>query len=331
MLVQEGGQESPTLAALRQQGRAGEDWVREGPGRQTPGGGMVQGAGYQLVLRPQWHGGGAGGPEAGQEEPGGGGGGASLLYQTGATCQKLDGLAVHPLQEVEEKARLQRELQELRGSKGGTVRSIRKELEMINVGAARMENERVARKVDGLDRAERVEMVLPDPSYSFGERGVWKEQEVVAQEGWQQEHWQGQGHGKEHWQGQGQVQGQEQEQEQEQGQGWWSDRSGEQEEPVYSKVNKSSKTAKKVEAKKELVEAEKVEEEGPVEAKKSEGKIKEKLALLRKQTEEEVMRMKEKTSSMVNSIKMQRETERGRSRYLLALQFLQKLWIPKAI
>ena len=83
------------------------------------------------------------------------------------------------------------------------------------------------------------------------------------------------------------------------------------------------------EAQKELVdimpEAEKVEEEGPVEAKKSEGKIKEKLALLRKQTEEEVMRMKVKTSSMVNSIKMQRETERGRSRYLLALQFLQKL------
>ena len=262
------------------------------------------------------------------------------LYSTRQVihARQLAGLAVLTLQEVEEKARLQRELQELRGSKGGTVRSIRKELEMINVGAARKENERVARKVDGLDRVERVERVLPDPSYNWGERGVRKEQEVVAQEGWQQEQWQG--NSQEQWQGQRQVQGQEQgqDQEQEQGQGWWSDRSGEQEEPVYSKVNKSNKAAKKVEAKeaqKELVdsvpEAQGVEEEGPVEAKKSDSKIKEKLAQLRKQTEEEVMRMKEKTSTMVNSIKMQRETERGRSRYLLCLQFLQKLWIPKAI
>ena len=39
MWGQASGQESPTLAALRQQGRAGEDWLREEPGRQTPGGG----------------------------------------------------------------------------------------------------------------------------------------------------------------------------------------------------------------------------------------------------------------------------------------------------
>merc|ERR1712051_869927 len=50
-----------------------------------------------------------------------------------------------------------------------------------------------------------------------------------------------------------------------------------------------------------------------VESKKSEGKIKEKLALLKKQTEE-VMRMKEKTSGLVNSLKAQKEQTRGRSR-----------------
>ena len=53
-----------------------------------------------------------------------------------------------------------------------------------------------------------------------------------------------------------------------------------------------------------------------VESKKSEGKIKEKLALLKKQTEDEVMRMKEKTSGLVNSLKAQKEQTRGRSRYL---------------
>merc|ERR1712083_1078905 len=51
-----------------------------------------------------------------------------------------------------------------------------------------------------------------------------------------------------------------------------------------------------------------------VESKKSEGKIKEKLALLKKQTEEEVMKMKEKTSGLVNSLKAQKEQTRGRSR-----------------
>ena len=51
-----------------------------------------------------------------------------------------------------------------------------------------------------------------------------------------------------------------------------------------------------------------------VESKKSEGKIKEKLALLKKQTEEEVVRMKEKTSGLVNSLKAQKEQARGRSR-----------------
>ena len=54
-----------------------------------------------------------------------------------------------------------------------------------------------------------------------------------------------------------------------------------------------------------------------VESKKSEGKIKEKLAMLKKQTEEEVMRMKEKTSGLVNSLKAQKEQTRGRSRYLI--------------
>merc|ERR1711990_110264 len=42
-------------------------------------------------------------------------------------------------------------------------------------------------------------------------------------------------------------------------------------------------------------------------------KIKEKLALLKKQ-EEEVVRMKEKTSGLVNSLKAQKEQARGRSR-----------------
>merc|ERR1712181_187926 len=52
-----------------------------------------------------------------------------------------------------------------------------------------------------------------------------------------------------------------------------------------------------------------------VESKKSEGKIKEKLALLKKQTEVEVMRMKEKTSGLVNNLKeKQKEQTRGRSR-----------------
>merc|ERR1719204_606448 len=45
-----------------------------------------------------------------------------------------------------------------------------------------------------------------------------------------------------------------------------------------------------------------------------EGKIKEKLALLKKQTEEEVVKMKEKTSGLVNSLKAQKEHTRGRSR-----------------
>merc|ERR1712192_256090 len=51
-----------------------------------------------------------------------------------------------------------------------------------------------------------------------------------------------------------------------------------------------------------------------VESKKSEGKIKEKLALLKKQTEVEVMRMKEKTGELVNNLKAQKEQTRGRSR-----------------
>ena len=58
------------------------------------------------------------------------------------------------------------------------------------------------------------------------------------------------------------------------------------------------------------------ESKDPVaETKKSDGKIKEKLALLKKQTEEEVIKMKEKTSGLVNSLKAQKEQTRGRSRY----------------
>ena len=40
-------------------------------------------------------------------------------------------------QEVEEKAQLQRELEEMRRSRGSTVKSIRRELEMITLGQAK--------------------------------------------------------------------------------------------------------------------------------------------------------------------------------------------------
>ena len=65
------------------------------------------------------------------------------------------------------------------------------------------------------------------------------------------------------------------------------------------------------------------ESKDPVaESKKSDGKIKEKLALLKRQTEEEVIKMKEKTSSLVNSLKAQKEQTRGRSRYSASHRFI---------
>ena len=65
------------------------------------------------------------------------------------------------------------------------------------------------------------------------------------------------------------------------------------------------------------------ESKDPVaESKKSDGKIKEKLALLKKQTEEEVIKMKEKTSGLVNSLKAQKEQTRGRSRYSASSRFI---------
>merc|ERR1712025_227755 len=97
-------------------------------------------------------------------------------------------------------------------------------------------------------------------------------------------------------------------------------------EPVYSVPNKE-KVVKHVHLEEEVevipIQSSKSEklvlettdgESTEVESKKSEGKIKEKLALLKKQTEEEVMRMKEKTSGLVNSLKAQKEQTRGRSR-----------------
>ena len=65
------------------------------------------------------------------------------------------------------------------------------------------------------------------------------------------------------------------------------------------------------------------ESKDPVaESKKSDGKLKEKLALLKRQTEEEVIKMKEKTSSLVNSLKAQKEQTRGRSRYSASSRFI---------
>ena len=97
-------------------------------------------------------------------------------------------------------------------------------------------------------------------------------------------------------------------------------------EPVYSVPNKE-KVVKHVHLEEEVevipIQSSKSEKlvmettdggSTEVESKKSEGKIKEKLALLKKQTEEEVMRMKEKTSGLVNSLKAQKEQARGRSR-----------------
>merc|ERR1719412_200780 len=60
---------------------------------------------------------------------------AALREARSTQMEELDPL-YSTRQELEEKARLQRELEELRGNKGSTVRSIRKELEEINMGVA---------------------------------------------------------------------------------------------------------------------------------------------------------------------------------------------------
>merc|ERR1711936_1517836 len=184
-------------------------------------------------------------------------------------------------QELEEKARLQRELEELRGNKGSTVRSIRKELEEINMGVAMREGE----------EREEVRQMFSDPSSHWVEerRRIREEAERPMTTSWENV------------------------------------------EPVYSVPNKE-KVVKHVHLEEEVEvipiqgsvhgKSEKVVMETTdggsaeviVESKKSEGKIKEKLALLKKQTEEEVMKMKEKTSGLVNSLKAQKEQARGRSR-----------------
>merc|ERR1719391_786669 len=193
-------------------------------------------------------------------------------------------------QELEEKARLQRELEELRGNKGSTVRSIRKELEEINMGVAIREGE----------EREEVRKMFSDPS----------------------SHWQGERR---------RIQA---EAERPSAASWENDVeprfSNVPKEPVYSvpkeKVVKHVHLEDEVEVipiqssvrdKSEKLAMETTDggsTEVLVESKKSEGKIKEKLALLKKQTEEEVMRMKEKTSGLVNSLKAQKEQTRGRSR-----------------
>ena len=87
----------------------------------------------------------------------------------------------------------------------------------------------------------------------------------------------------------------------------------EEEEPIYSKPNKVAKhTAEHVDV--DVPEVNTTKEEPLTESKKLDGKMKEKLAQLRKQTEEEVMRMKEKTSNIVSSLRRQKEDDRGRSR-----------------
>merc|ERR1712130_426251 len=178
-------------------------------------------------------------------------------------------------QELEEKARLQRELEELRGNKGSTVRSIRKELEEINMGVALREG----------DEREEVQKMFSDPSSHWQEerRRIQAEAERPSVASWEN-----------------------------QGEPRFNDiPTKERVEPVYSVPNKE-KVVKHVHLEDEVevipIQSSKSEKlvmestdggSAEVESKKSEGKIKEKLALLKKQTEEEVMRMKEKTSSHI--------------------------------
>merc|ERR1712037_118406 len=196
-------------------------------------------------------------------------------------------------QELEEKARLQRELEDLRGNKGSTVRSIRKELEEVNMGVAIREGE----------EREEVRKMFSDPSSHWQEerQRIQAEAERPSAASWEN------------------VEPK------------FNNIPKEKVEPVYSVPNKE-KVVKHVHLEDEVEvipiqssvhdKSEKLVMETTdggsteviVESKKSEGKIKEKLALLKKQTEEEVVRMKEKTSGLVNSLKAQKEQARGRSR-----------------
>ena len=92
----------------------------------------------------------------------------------------------------------------------------------------------------------------------------------------------------------------------------------EEEEPLYSIPNKATKKAQVVmeEQQPEVVMPEMVTTSEDVvnEVKKTDTKIKEKLALLKKQTQDEVVRMKEKTSGLVSNLRAQKEEARGRSR-----------------
>merc|ERR1711971_887675 len=229
-------------------------------------------------------------------------------------------------QELKEQARLKRELEELRGNKGSTVRSIRKELEEINMGVAIREGE----------EREEVRKMFSDPS------AHWQEERRRIQEA--------------------KAEKENTEAERPSAASWETVEpkfnnniipKEKKVEPVYSIPNKEKNIPKekvepvysvpakeKEKAVKHVHLEEEVEvipiqssdkseklvmetategggstEEVTVESKKSEGKIKEKLALLKKQTEVEVMRMKEKTSGLVNNLKeKQKEQTRGRSR-----------------
>merc|ERR1711971_499195 len=228
-------------------------------------------------------------------------------------------------QELKEQARLQRELEELRGNKGSTVRSIRKELEEINMGVAIREGE----------EREEVRKMFSDPS------AHWQEERRRIQEA--------------------KAEKENTEAERPSAASWETVEpkfnnniipKEKKVEPVYSIPNKEKnipkekvepvysvpakekeKAVKHVHLEEEVevipiqssdkseklvmetaTEGEGSTEEVTVDSKKSEGKIKEKLALLKKQTEVEVMRMKEKTSGLVNNLKAQKEQSRGRSR-----------------
>jgi len=162
-------------------------------------------------------------------------------------------------QELEEKARLNRELAELRNVQGSNVSNIRKELERINEGIVRKEE-----KVD-------------TGSFSTSYTGMWQEERRNIQEGVER-------------QSQMEVQG---------------------EEPLYAVPVKKPKEEIKVQVKKPTDEVvagpEDPLEEIALEQKKADVNIKEKLFNLRKQTELEVLKMKEKTSSMVGSLVKQKE------------------------
>merc|ERR1711971_99552 len=224
-------------------------------------------------------------------------------------------------QELKEQARLQRELEELRGNKGSTVRSIRKELEEINMGVAIREGE----------EREEVRKMFSDPS------AHWQEERRRIQSETEKEHTEAEAERpsaaepkfnnnnipkKKKVEPLYSVPNKE------------KNIPKEKVEPVYSVPNKEKeKVVKHVHLEEEVevipiqssdkseklvmetaTDGEGSTEEVTVDSKKSEGKIKEKLALLKKQTEVEVMRMKEKTSGLVNNLKAQKEQTRGRSR-----------------